>query len=66
MGVTPYVSTGRSGRPRSDPTQPDPGLGSNIKIDHEPAQLAVADDTIFAITDGKSESEESTAVLALR
>jgi outer membrane protein assembly factor BamB len=37
-----------------------------IKIDHEPAQLAVADDTIFAITDGRSDSEESTAVLALR
>jgi outer membrane protein assembly factor BamB len=37
-----------------------------IKIDHQPRQLAVADDTIFAITDGGSESEESTAVLALR
>ena len=37
-----------------------------IKIDHGPAQLAVADDTIFAITDGKSEYEDSTAVLALR
>ena len=37
-----------------------------IKIDHGPAQLAVADDTIFAITDGRSDSEESTAVLALR
>jgi outer membrane protein assembly factor BamB len=37
-----------------------------IKIDHGPAQLAVADDTIFAITDGHSDSEESTAVLALR
>ena len=37
-----------------------------IKIDHRPKQLAVADDTIFAITDGRSDSEESTAVLALR
>jgi outer membrane protein assembly factor BamB len=37
-----------------------------IKVDHEPEQLAVADDTIFAITDGRSDSEESTAVLALR
>ena len=38
----------------------------SIKVDHGPAQLAVADDTIFAITDGQSDSEESTAVLALR
>ena len=38
----------------------------SIKIDHRPEQLAVADDTIFAITDGRSDSEESTAVLALR
>jgi len=37
-----------------------------IKIDHQPEQLAVADDTIFAITDGQSDSEDSTAVLALR
>ena len=37
-----------------------------IKIDHRPQQLAVADDTIFAITDGQSDSEDSTAVLALR
>ena len=37
-----------------------------IKIDHAPARLAVADDTIFAVTDGRSDSEESTAVLALR
>jgi outer membrane protein assembly factor BamB len=38
----------------------------SIKIDHRPKQLAVADDTIFAITDGQADSEESTAVLALR
>ena len=28
MGVTPYVSTGRSGGPRADPTPPDRGLGA--------------------------------------
>ena len=38
----------------------------SIKIDHRPEQLAVADDIIFAITDGQSDSEDSTAVLALR
>ena len=37
-----------------------------VKIDHRPKQLAVADDTIFAITDGQSDSEDSAAALALR